>query len=149
MQTLSAALDALGQQVLPPMVCDIGQTLLQGTELFSFGKRRLLLGLEHLVVMGVPVGTDAYIRASLTTHVSGLLLDIAALDYFTLHGQWTLLRMCVNQRPMYLQRLLQLRHGGDAFARFDTAVTAKVLDIMGVMLRARGFARNASSCMGA
>ena len=90
---------------------------------------------EGMVVMGVPVGTDAYIRASLTTHVSGLLLDIAALDYFTLHGQWTLLRMCVNQRPMYLQRLLQLRHGGDAFSRFDTAVTAKVLDIMGVMLR--------------
>ena len=89
---------------------------------------------EGMVVMGVPVGTDAYIGASLTAHASGLLLDIAALDYFTLHGQWTLLRMCVNQRPMYLQRLLQLRHGGDAFARFDTAVTAKVLDIMGVML---------------
>ena len=90
---------------------------------------------EGTVVMGVPVGTDEYIADALTAHVGGLLLDIAALDYFTLHGQWTLLRMCVNQRPVYLQRLLQLRHGEAAFSRFDRAVTAKVLDIMGVLLQ--------------
>jgi hypothetical protein len=90
---------------------------------------------EGTVVMGVPVGTDDYIEGALAAHVGGLLLDIAALDYFTLHGQWTLLRMCVNQRPVYLQRLLQLRHGGVAFSRFDKAVTAKVLDVMGVLLR--------------
>jgi hypothetical protein len=41
---------------------------------------------------------------------------------------------CAPDVLHYLQRLLQLRRGGDAFARFDTAVTAKVLEIMGVML---------------
>ncbi len=54
-----------------------------------------------------------------------------------------LLRMCANQRPVYLQRLLRLRHGGVAFSRFDRAVTAKFLDVMGVLLR------NASWCLSA
>ena len=42
--------------------------------------------------------------------------------------------MCVNQRPVYLQRLLQLRHGGGAFSRFDRAVTDKVL-VVGVLVQ--------------
>ncbi len=54
-----------------------------------------------------------------------------ALDYFTTHGQWAMLRMCVNQRPVYLQRMLGLQ-GTEAFARFDGAVTDKLLGIMGV-----------------
>ncbi len=90
---------------------------------------------EGTVVMGVPIGTDKYIEGALAAHVGGLLLDIAVLDYFTLHRQWTLLRMCVNQRPVYLQQLLQLRHSGVAFSRFDKAVTDKVLDVMGELLR--------------
>jgi hypothetical protein len=38
--------------------------------------------------------------------------------------------MCINQRPVYLQRLLGLQHAGEAFERFDAAVTEKVLDIL-------------------
>jgi hypothetical protein len=105
---------------------------------------------EGTVVMGVPVGTDNYIEGALAAHVGELLLDVAALDYFTLHGQWTLLRVCVNQRPVYLQRLLQLQHGGVAFSRFDKAVTAKVLDVMGVLLlRAGGTRACALQCSSA
>ncbi len=33
-------------------------------------------------------------------------------------------------RPVYLQRLLGLQHAGEAFERFDAAVTEKVLDIL-------------------
>jgi hypothetical protein len=88
--------------------------------------------------MGVPVGTGDYIEEALVAHVGGLLLAIAARDYFTLHGQWTLLRI---QRPVYLQRLLQLRHGGVAFSQFDRAVTDKVLDVIGVAAAGRTRAR--------
>jgi hypothetical protein len=38
--------------------------------------------------------------------------------------------MCINQRPVYLQRLLRLQHAGEAFERFDATVTEKVLDIL-------------------
>ena len=41
---------------------------------------------EGTVAMAVPVGTDNCIEGALAAHVGGLLLDIAALDYFTLHG---------------------------------------------------------------
>jgi hypothetical protein len=44
--------------------------------------------------------------------------------------KWTLLRICINHRPVYLQRLLRLQHAGEAFERFDAAVTEKVLDIL-------------------
>jgi hypothetical protein len=40
--------------------------------------------------------------------------------------------MCVNQRPVYLQRLLSLRHGTTAFKDFDAAVTEALLDTMRV-----------------
>ena len=89
---------------------------------------------EGMVVMGVPVGTDDYIRDDLQKRVGDLQRDLEALDYFTVHGQWALLRMCVNQRPVYLQRMLGLQHGTEAFARFDAEVTDKLLSIMGVHL---------------
>ena len=90
---------------------------------------------EGMTVMGVPVGTDDYIAADLDKRIRSLRRDLMALDYFTVHGQWTLLRMCVNQRLVYLQRMLGLQHGGAAFARYDETVTSKVLDIMGIHLR--------------
>jgi hypothetical protein len=63
--------------------------------------------------------------------------------YLMLHGQWTLLLqriMCMNQRPVCLQRLLQLRlrHGGEAcFSRFDKGCHGQGSgrDVMGVLLR--------------
>ena len=89
---------------------------------------------EGMVIMGVPVGTDTFIWEDLQKRIGDLLRDLVALDYFTTHGQWALLRMCVNQRPVYLQRMLGLQHGTEAFARFDGAVTDKLLGIMGVHL---------------
>ena len=44
--------------------------------------------------MGAPVGTDQHIQADLRKRVEGLLHDLDALKYFSVHGQWTLLRMC-------------------------------------------------------
>jgi hypothetical protein len=41
--------------------------------------------------------------------VDDLLPDLQTLKHFTTHGQWALLRMCINQRPVYLQRLLLAR----------------------------------------
>jgi hypothetical protein len=38
-------------------------------------------------------------------------------------------QMCINQEPVYLQRLLGLQHAGEAFECFDAAVTEKVLDV--------------------
>jgi hypothetical protein len=42
------------------------------------------------------------------------------------------MRMCVTQRPVYLQRLLSLRYGTTAFKDFDAAVTEALLDTMRV-----------------
>ena len=89
---------------------------------------------EGMVIMGVPVGTDTFIWNDLQKRIDSLLRDLVALDYFTAHGQWALLRMCVNQRPVYLQRMLGLQHGTEAFVRFDGAVTDKLLGIMGIHL---------------
>ena len=90
---------------------------------------------EGMTVMGVPVGTDEYIKADLDRRTRSLLHDLSALDYFNVHGQWALLRMCVNQRLVYLQRMLGLQHGGAAFAQYDEEVTSKVLEIMGIHLQ--------------
>ncbi len=43
--------------------------------------------------------------------------------------------MCVNQRLVYLQRMLGLRHGEAAFGRFDDAVMDKVMELLGVHLQ--------------
>ena len=58
----------------------------------------------------------------------------SSLKYFSVHGPWTLLRMCVNQRLVYLQRMLDLRHGQESFERFDNAVTNKTMELMGIHL---------------
>jgi hypothetical protein len=71
----------------------------------------------------------------LGNRVEGLLHDLDALKYFSVHGQWTLLRMCVNQRLVYLQRMLGVRHGEAAFGRFECAVTDKVMELLGVHLQ--------------
>ncbi len=57
------------------------------------------------MTLGVPVGTDTFIWEDLQKRIGSLL---RALGYFTTHGQWALLRMCVNQRLVYLQRMLGL-----------------------------------------
>jgi hypothetical protein len=57
--------------------------------------------------------------------------------------------MCVNQRLVYLQRMLGLRHGEAAFGRFAGAVTDKVMERMGVHLpqgRREFRDRNAALC---
>ncbi len=81
----------------------------------------------------VPVGTDEYIITTVADRVDDLLNDLHTLKHFTTHGQWALPRMCINQRPVYLQRLLGLQHAGEAFERFDAAVTEKVLDILAMV----------------
>ncbi len=48
---------------------------------------------EGTTAMGAPVGTDQHIHADLHNRVRGLLHDVDALKYFSVHGQWTLLRI--------------------------------------------------------
>ena len=92
--------------------------------------KNIAIATEGTVIMGAPVGTDEYINTTVADRVDDLLHDLHTLKHFTTHGQWALLRMCINQRPVYLQRLLGLQHAGEAFERFDAAVTEKVLDIL-------------------
>ncbi len=65
---------------------------------------------EGTVIKGVPVGNDEYINITVADRVDHLLYDLHTLKHFTTHGQWALRRMCINQRPVYLQRLLGLQH---------------------------------------
>jgi hypothetical protein len=64
--------------------------------------------------MGAPVGTDENINTTVADRVDDLLHELHTLKHFTTHGQW----------------LLGLQHAGEAFERFDAAVTEKVLDIL-------------------
>ena len=72
----------------------------------------IAIATEGTVVTGAPVGTDEYINATLVVRVDDLMHDLAALQHCTTHGHWALLHVCVNQRSVYLQRLLGLQHGG-------------------------------------
>jgi hypothetical protein len=83
-------------------------------------------------VLGAPVGSDEFIQQDIIGRVHQLTHDLAALAVFTAHDRHTLIRMCVNQRPVYLQRLLSLRHGTTAFKDFDAAGTEALLDTMRV-----------------
>jgi hypothetical protein len=62
-------------------------------------------------VLGAPVGSEEFIQQDIIGRVHQLTHDLAALAVFTAHDRHTLIRMCVNQRPVYLQRLLSLRQG--------------------------------------
>jgi hypothetical protein len=89
---------------------------------------------EGAVVLGAPVGTDQFIADDINKRVRQLTHDLAAVAHFTAHDKHTLIRLCINQRPVYLQRLLGLAHGSSAFQGFDDAVTDALLDTMKVVL---------------
>jgi hypothetical protein len=55
--------------------------------------------------VGAPVETDEYINTTVADRVDDLLHDLHTPTHYTTHGQWALLRMCINQWPVYLQRL--------------------------------------------
>jgi hypothetical protein len=87
--------------------------------------KNIAIATEGTVILGAPVGTDEYINTTVADRVDDLLNDLHTLKHFTTHGQLALPRMCIDQRPVYLQRLLGLQHAGEAFERFDAAVTEK------------------------
>jgi hypothetical protein len=69
--------------------------------------------------------------------VDDFLHDLHTLKHFTTPGQWVLLRMCISTRgpsrlPPSSGSSLGLQHAGEAFERFDAAVTEKVLDILAI-----------------
>ncbi len=76
---------------------------------------------EGTVIMGAPIGTDEHINTTVADLVDDLLHDLHTLKHFTTHGQWALLRMCIN--------------AGEAFERFDAGVTEKVLDIVAIIVQ--------------
>ena len=82
------------------------------------------------VVMGVPVGTDAFVEQKMEAMVDAHVGELEAVKYFSKQLQWTLLRLCFNQRVTHLLRVLPLHLGEAALGRFDMAITEKVLTIM-------------------
>ncbi len=104
------------------------------------GRLGLKVVAEGAVVLGASVGTDQFIADDINTRVLQLTHDLAAVAHFTAHDKHTLFRMCVDQRPVYLQRLLGLAQGSEAFQGFDDAVTEALLDTMKVVLPAERIA---------
>ena len=61
---------------------------------------------EGCIVMGIPLGTDEYIREHTSGKLTKILTDVGLLRHFTLQQQYTILLYCINTRPAFLQRAI-------------------------------------------
>ena len=82
------------------------------------------------VVIGVPVGTDAFVEQKMEAMVDAHIGELEAVKYFSKQLQWTRLRLCFSQRVTHLLRVVPLHLREAALGRFDMAITEKVLTIM-------------------
>jgi hypothetical protein len=87
---------------------------------------------DGIRVMGVPVGTDQFIEDDVGARLEEYVQDLHCLRYFTPHDQFALLLYCVNQRPEFMMRALDIYLAKESFAAFDAQVTDMLLEIMGV-----------------
>ena len=83
-------------------------------------------------MLGVPIGTDEFVQADTARRLEDYADDVDALDYFSVHQRYILLQKCINQRPVFLQRVIDLHLCSDAFGAFDDAITRAVMRLMGV-----------------
>ena len=66
------------------------------------------------VVMGVPVGTDAFVEQKMEAMVDAHIGALEAVKYFSKQLQWTLLRLCFSQRVTHLIMGVTAAPGGSS-----------------------------------
>ena len=80
--------------------------------------------------MGVPIGTDEYIEQTVEEMVGKYADDLQAIKYFTRQTQWAMILYCISQRPLFLLRTVKKTLGVQTFARFEKALTEKVMEVL-------------------
>ena len=124
----------MGLRQLEQYLNATGATTARPLKLYYFVTTAAQLGVQvcvnGCVVMGVPVGTDAFVEQKMEAMVDAHIGELEAVKYFSKQLQWTLLRLCFNQRVTHLLRVLPLHLGEAALGRFDMAITEKVLTII-------------------
>lgn len=86
---------------------------------------------EGCIVMGIPVGTDEYIREHTSAKLTKILTDLGLLRHFTLQQQYTILLYCINTRPAFLQRAIHPSLLKEEFNRFDRLITQQLIQLLG------------------
>ena len=84
---------------------------------------------DGIIVMGVPVGTDAYIQSQLQLRLGKYGADLEVLEPFTAQQQFAVISKCINARPKYLQRYFEHGATKEVFEKFDRAVTDAIIGV--------------------
>ena len=82
---------------------------------------------DGITVMGIPVGNDQFIRATLQRLVDKYVHDLSVLEPFTMQQRFVCISKCINARPKFLQRYFQHHISREQFERFDEAVSKAML----------------------
>ena len=92
---------------------------------------------EGTILVGVPIGTEAYQRtesARLLFKAAKGARVLSASNLVSAQAKFTLLKMCVNARPQYLSRNLHPTLIHDILCTFDHAIDLCLQSILGVHL---------------
>ena len=82
---------------------------------------------DGITVMGIPVGNDQFIQATLQRLVDKYVHDLSVLEPFTMQQRFVCISKCINARPKFLQRYFQHHISREQFERFDEAVSKAML----------------------
>ena len=82
---------------------------------------------DGITVMGIPVGNEQFIQATLQRLVDKYVHDLSVLEPFTMQQRFVCISRCINARPKFLQRYFQHNTSKEQFERFDEAVSKAML----------------------
>ena len=88
--------------------------------------------MDGMMILGTPVGTPEYIQTTAIGLIKSYLHDLDGIQHLHNSSAYTLLKMCVNQRPNFLRRCTPRNETmNDIFNGFDSKVDEALAKIIG------------------
>jgi hypothetical protein len=86
---------------------------------------------EGEITMGCPTGNEAYRVISASKMISDMATPLVAIDQISTGAAFNILRSCINSRPVYLSRVLEMAYTSVPLQSFDTLVDDALLRLVG------------------
>lgn len=86
---------------------------------------------EGTLFMGVPTGTKEFRRDKVKTMLEDMLQPLPALPLLDPAVAVNILTLCINQRPSYLVRVIELSEHMTALNHFDAEINKSIIQIAG------------------
>jgi hypothetical protein len=86
---------------------------------------------EGEIIMGCPTGNEQYRLNTVKQMVADMELPLNAIDLISTGAAFNILRSCINSRPVYLSRVLEMEFTQECLLKFDSAIDIALLSLSG------------------